>query len=708
MAFDFEALVGHLYVVGGRSINAQPPGMLVEVAPRRSARGRELDTLFVLVLPSGDVMAPAAFYEQMASLAAERYFDIAGSVTAALRELFSSFNEDLIRHNTTSQRQYEANLLCAVLREQELYVARAGSGVAVYRHAGAVSTFPPDLTSDEALFGPPLGVHPVPDMKMTRYAVAEGSRLLLADARLADMHREQMEAALYSSDISEVLNGLREAAPKQIALLAAEFVTPEAPSPAAVKAAVTSSRPVVAPPVPAVTTTGELPVVPAPVPAEEAKPKPPSVLAVALRRLGAGLALTGGRGLRLFSGTLDRWLPPPQGGRSWLSASGATAIAVIIPILIVAVVLLLGIGRAGESQFEVCVEQAQETAAVARSIDTGDRNGTLAAWNAVITAIDECNDLRTGDPTLAALTREAQSVIDVLFVVQRRDTGLIQSFPNAELTRIIQQGLDLYILDGRNQLVYRVTLSGDGRSAVPGATQAISAMRFGAVVGDRRVDNLIDLVWLPDSTQVAALDRTGLLIECSPRFLQDCQWQRLLGAERWVAPTHILYWQGRLYLLDPGANQIWRYDATGGTFASIPIEYFSGASRPDIRTSVGFGIDDRGSVYVLLANGEMTKWVSGGQTPFTYANFPEGQALTSVDSLYLNADPLGQGLYVVSRQRRTVYEMSLAGTFYNSFRSFDEDLFAGLTSVVSDVNQQVVYALSGNSIFAFEKQTLPQ
>ena len=62
MAFDFEALVGHLYVVGGRSISNQPPGLLVEVAPRKAARGRELDTIFVLVTPSGEATAPSALF----------------------------------------------------------------------------------------------------------------------------------------------------------------------------------------------------------------------------------------------------------------------------------------------------------------------------------------------------------------------------------------------------------------------------------------------------------------------------------------------------------------------------------------------------------------------------------------------------------------------------------------------------------------------
>src|SRR5690606_35846791 len=99
MSFEYEALVGHLYVVGGRAIPSTPPGSLVEAAPKRVARGRETDTFFALVLPSGDTIAPAAFYEQMAQLSAEQYFDSSGSVTAGLRAVFQHLNENLYQHN---------------------------------------------------------------------------------------------------------------------------------------------------------------------------------------------------------------------------------------------------------------------------------------------------------------------------------------------------------------------------------------------------------------------------------------------------------------------------------------------------------------------------------------------------------------------------------------------------------------------------------
>mgnify|MGYP001606446612 CR=1 FL=1 len=110
MAFELEALVGHLYIVGGRTINTTPPGALVEVAPGKAARGREIDTFFALVLPSGDI-APTSFYEQMALMSAERYFKQTGSVTAAVRKVLTHLNYNLYEHNQSGRHQYEANMI---------------------------------------------------------------------------------------------------------------------------------------------------------------------------------------------------------------------------------------------------------------------------------------------------------------------------------------------------------------------------------------------------------------------------------------------------------------------------------------------------------------------------------------------------------------------------------------------------------------------
>jgi len=149
MAFELEALVGHLYLIGGRPINVNPPGALVVVAPQDAARGREGDTFFTLIVPSGTI-APTTFYEQLAVLAAERYFNTGGSVTIAMRTMFQALNRNLYEHNQAhseyEQQQFEASAIVAVLHGDDMYVARVGPVVSVLQTVGLTLTFPDDFT----------------------------------------------------------------------------------------------------------------------------------------------------------------------------------------------------------------------------------------------------------------------------------------------------------------------------------------------------------------------------------------------------------------------------------------------------------------------------------------------------------------------------------------------------------------------------------
>ena len=706
MAFDFEALVGHLYVVGGRSISNQPPGLLVEVAPRKAARGRELDTIFVLVTPSGEATAPAAFYDQMAQVSAERYFNSSGSVTAGLRTVFNTLNQDLTEHNIGGKKQYEANILAAVLRDDELFLARVGSGVGLIQNQPGTQPqpFPTDFGNDDALFGPPLGVHPIPDIKMSKYSISQGNRLLLADARLADLNMEKLSAALAASDITEVLNAFKILVTTQLTMLVAEFVLPETPSPVAVKEGRSTTKS--AQTAPSTTATGEVKAVEIPQPANAKPSRRRNNAAREQAQRGAGsIALVLARAFEGVNHLLDRIFPAPaEGQRSRLKASTLAGITILVPVAIVILVVVMGVGGAEPTEFELCVAEANKTATAARAIPSSDVTNTLNSWNAVITVVNRCNDIRKGDPLLASTLREGQNVIDKLFQVERRQTQVVASFPNAVLKQVVLQGLDLYVLDAQNQQVYRTTLTEDGHQSVQSSKFPIPAMRVNASISGFRVSNLVDIAWAEDITQIVALDDKGVLIQCSPSFLQTCQAQQLLAAERWSSPTRMTLWQGRIYLLDPGANQIWRYDSTGGTYANPPVEYFVGDSRPDIRNAVDFAIDTNGYVYLLTADGQITKWVSGQQSPFSFAGFPAGQQITSADAMFLNTDPIGQAIYIVSRANLTVYETSTAGTFNFSYRAFNEDDFASLANVVADANLGIIYVLSGNSVFAFDRQ----
>ncbi len=702
MPFEYEVLVGYLYVVGGRSISAPPPGTLVEIASKKVARGRELDTFFTLVLPSGETVAPAAFYEEMARTGAEQYFNSTGSVTAGIKTAFTHLNTNLYEHNASDPRHYEASMVCAVLRGSDLYVGKVGSGVGLFRYNGETQPFPTDFSYREALNTPPLGVQKEAEIRMGRYQVNNGTRLLISDSTLLDFPMDTLTASLGMEDIGALLADMREHVHRQITAMAVEFVAPN--QPVGLPAKVGESSAVI---------TGT-----APAQETEASPQSPSAPGGVRRsaRRGALLRSIGARIAGLVAGLLDlivhlldRLIPtPPEGKKSWLSSPAAAAVALLIPVIVVVLVVLFWISGTGESEYDQCVNRANTTYETAQNISTGDVSGRTAAWNAVLAVALECSALKPDDAAIQAMQTDAQAQLDQMQLVSRRAITPIYTFTSAMLTQGVLQGEDMYVLDSANQQVYRVTLSSDGWSVLPGSYTPIPAMRRSGKVLNYDIGDLIDIAWadngagLSQSNVVTALDRNGVLIACPPRFLQDCTAQQLEGMELWKNPVAIQFWEGRMYLLDPEANQIWRYDPSAGSFPGLPREYFAGTNRPDITSAIDFSITTAGDVYLLTNTGVLARFTGGVQQDFAFSGF-EQQTMSSPTAMYMNTNPIAQGFYFAERGQRTIFETTMAGTFVNAYRAESDSLFVQLNNVVADSNQGIVYALSGNAILAFAR-----
>lgn len=710
MPFELETLVGHLYIVNGRTIRTHPPGALVEVAPRTAARGRELDTYFALVLPSGKI-APNTFYEQMALMSAERYFSTTGSVTSALRTMLNTLNNNLFEHNISGRQPYEASIVCGVLRNNEIYLARVGSAVTVLRTDAQTQTLPEDISAEDALFQPPLGVQPIPTVTMKRYNVDTGTRLLLVDAGIAEVGRDRLEQALVASNLEQVIEDLKVCITRQTQMLIAEFVPPEAPVPlpemvgqsttevAAQMAAVRSRNPESQ--------------------TEETKPdegkrrrtrrnNPLAPLGrgfgFLLRGIGQALGSLSTLFVKRFGRTLEEQRTPAQKR----NAAILTSTAIGLPLLIVVVVVFAWAGGVGETAFEDCFAQTIEAAELARSIDSSQRQSVLAAWRGTLVILEDCQSLRPEDQTLETVRQEAEGVIDILSGITRLDAELVTAIPGATISRIMLQGLDLYALDDTNDIVHRIQLSPDGMSAI--GTQLVINMRRGATVDTFQVGDIFDIGYNDQSDEIVALDRAGVLITCPPRFINECDGQRVANADNWGSPVAMQIWQGRLYVLDTSAPQLWRYEPSGPNYSSAPSGYFAGSFRPvTLNQAVDFSITTnvvrRGTVFVLYSDGTMTRHFGGEPENFIFTDFPEGQDLrqAGLQGMFLNDSPIDQAFYLVSRATRTIFETGLAGAYWASYRVHNESLFELLADVTVSPQQGIIYAASGNSIFALRK-----
>ena len=239
-------------------------------------------------------------------------------------------------------------------------------------------------------------------------------------------------------------------------------------------------------------------------------------------------------------------------------------------------------------------------------MDTANRRNVTSAWNAALQVAEVCATMREGDPAIEAVRQEAQDVIDRLNNVKRRNATALTNFENAEITRLRLNGTDMYALDDANQLVYRIKISDDGTEVL--RQEPVPNMRRGATVDGVSIGRIVDIAFDDVSNELALIDENGTLVRCLPQFIMICNAQRILGVDQWRQPLALTVWGRRLYILDNEGDQIWRYDPSGGTYASAPREYFSGEARPNLRNVVDFTISLDGNVYLLYNDGVMKKY----------------------------------------------------------------------------------------------------
>ncbi|MBN1963913.1 MAG: hypothetical protein JW910_04670 [Anaerolineae bacterium] len=751
MSQELEALVSHLYVVGGRAVRVPPSGALVQLAPRRAPAHRARDAFFALVLPTPGHHAQADFYERMARLAAERYFASEGDVRTGLQTTLASINHDLWTHNQAYPRKpFYADIVCLVLRGEDIYVARAGGGLLLLWQEGGFEVFPLDMQP-----GPPLGNAADAVLKVAHYPVAPGQLVALSGPELATVPGPQLHQVGAAGDVQAAVNKLKTNPLQTAAVLVMQFISPDAPDPALAAPPAAPAQAAPAPPAPAE---------PAHPAAEASAQADPSAEAAALaekKARGPGLRARVGnlarqgraRGqavaeavprpsleavqdesrnfllrlgnrllmflrrvlLRLAGGLgglrrlLDRMLPEPEPGQSpSVPTSVAASVAMLLPVAVVVLVVALALTTRDETSFEQCLSQVQIAAQVARQIDANGSGDPQEAWYGVMESVTRCTPLRPDDPALAVLREEAQGHLDRYAQVVRCPMLPLRRFdPGADLRGPLLQGsVNLYTLDVARSALYRDMLNESGDALIRESELIVSR---GAAIGDQVIRNLVDIAWvdeggIPSRTGLVALDNRGALVGYSPVF-PPATAQAFVGADRMIGPTRIETWRGRLYILDPPANQIWRFQPSGGSYPSAPEEYFVGDQRPELGHAVDIAIDETGYLYVLFEDGSMRKYLSGEEQFFQFSGLPSG-ALTgfgSANALFLDTGRISPGFYVLDAANQVFHETSTGGTFISSYRAPYGTSFRELSGLTVDDSAENLYVVARDTLYHIPK-----
>jgi hypothetical protein len=108
---------------------AELPDMFAVTPPRRTARGRETDSLVIYLTMTGNSpLAPEA-HAQLLQQLAQKFYKTAGSLTSALRTVAEALNLHLLDRNlrsTSVGRQGIGQLILVALKSDTLYLAQSG------------------------------------------------------------------------------------------------------------------------------------------------------------------------------------------------------------------------------------------------------------------------------------------------------------------------------------------------------------------------------------------------------------------------------------------------------------------------------------------------------------------------------------------------------------------------------------------------------
>lgn len=705
---ELQAVTGQLYTVEGQmQSRGEIPGLLAQAAPAKAGRGRVTDSLFVHLSLSGRPADYESLAQDLVDVISERFFQTAGSVTSALRRAILEANQQLLRFNLSkSGLAREGAVTCAVLRGQELYVVQTGEALALIGRNFGVERLPakePDRVT-------PMGRTAGLDLRYYHNWLEPGDMLLLADPRVTHLPGESLKSALVDSTVEDSIPRLARLLEEETArLLLVEFTDetpvgiPETVRPLTTKAKSGTSPPsgrVLSPPRRQPRRASDTDEAPPQQPSSRGRPLTlpdvdlPSGTDVqdTARRAGSQTVLGLSR-LTDWLADLMRRLRPSAAERAADDGEEDAAwafpalLAVVIPILVALIVGGVYVQRGRVARMSEIRREMRQVIGLADQMESEDEARTHYVHALELAA--EADLLRPGDADVATLRRQAQAALDRIDDVTRLDASLLHQYEEGSaMTGIaLREGLngDIYTLDVEHNRAFvheteedYVTFDQEGAREILFGGQAI---------GTHVVGQLVDVMWRPSGTQVsaeglAALDARGALLSYHPGF-SNVRAAPLGLASEWVRPLAITQFNERLYVLDVGAGQIWRYFAEGDGF--YVDESQRALTVPDLDQAVDVAIYSQdGSVIVLYADGRLRRY---GQDSLLWDETTLAQSgletpLVAPANLRIVGSGLNSSIFVSDPGTARIVQFSLGGTFLAQYKATDpesdEELFSRL------------------------------
>lgn len=687
-----DSVVGELHIVNGQRQSATHfTGAFT--APRRSARGRQDDTLFILVDPTGS----NALIPDLLQRIQTNYWQVAGSVTAGLRAAIEAGNAWLVDQNPSAIASTRAGVTCVVLRGTEIFIAQAGPSCAYVAHQGAVERFPRGGVEGSSL--PPLGIARAVEVRFSHAELHPGDTLLLTDGAFPSrMPLEAITSSIVYVGVEAALNNLaRLSGSDSLIAMIIEVTVAQA---IGAQAAPVEAKPAPQPVQRSAPQSAQAPA--APTTPAPAAPKVGEWAGALRQGVGRGIGSLGTGAKAMVQRTLPDRPAPPSAHRRAPRGSPAIehnlplmiGLAAGIPIVVAILVTAVYLDRSTAAQVNTLVAEARKIVTEADAALTTEAK--RERWQAALAEMAQALELDPGNATAIDIRSQVQAQLDRLDGTLRVSPVLLYDFKKAGRHRLALSDIYLFVMDQAESRIDRLTLTSDG-GGIEGDVPA-PVVAKGITVGGRTVGDLIDMVWVDagggrQKSTLVVLERGGL-IEYDLSFGVD-----VIPFGDSTVPSgarRIDTYDGNLYLLDTAAQQVWRYvPAAAGGYAGKPEPYFE-TPPAGLSNAIDMAID--GNVYVLAASGAVGKYLRGNEEPFSPSGLPEPisrAAALAVDPRALTAS----GLYVADAASARVIHFAPDGRFIRQARATGNE-FDAIEDILVDDRTGRLYVISGGRLYS--------
>lgn len=399
---------------------------------------------------------------------------------------------------------------------------------------------------------------------------------------------------------------------------------------------------------------------------------------------------------------LDRlatFKPPARatGSRARLYILLALLILILTPVVVTAVYWSRDRRNQAEAEQAMAMAEASFLAAET-ALENGDKATARVKLTEAQTFILAADNLVGGRSTRAdelgiRIEREMADLLQVqpLYALA---APLIQFVPDAMPKRVLVNDQDIYVLDVGRQVVQYFQLD-PTRNMVTNLEGEVVLQR-GATIENVTIGDLVDITWQPpisgvqDKSYLLVLDRNNNLFRYDRR-VEGVSRLALGGQEQLRTPIRMKVYAERLYIADEGVNQLFRYT---GDYTQPPTLWFDAQAQSDLSSLRSMDID--GDIWMLYAQGQVSRYRTGAQVPFSLEN-SVGAIGAPVDIAV--GDQGNSMVYVADRDQERILVYSKDGLYQRQLRAPEGHPLRDLQAIFVDEVDNTIYILTQTSLF---------